>query len=60
MGDALDLHPIVILMAMIFWGMLWGIVGMLLATPITAILKILFERIEPLEPVADLLAGRFR
>ena len=58
MGDALDLHPIVILMAMIFWGMLWGIVGMLLATPITAILKILFERIEPLEPVARLLAGR--
>ena len=58
MGEALDLHPIVILMALIVWGMLWGIVGMLLATPMTAILKILFERLEPMAPVAQVLAGR--
>ena len=58
MGDALDLHPIVILMTLIVWGMLWGVVGMLLATPMTAILKILFERLEPMAPVAQVLAGR--
>ena len=58
MGDSLDLHPIAILMALIFWGMLWGIVGMLLATPITAILKILFERLEITRPLARALAGR--
>ena len=58
MGEALDLHPIVILMALIVWGMLWGVVGMLLATPMTAILKILFERLEPMAPVAQVLAGR--
>ena len=37
---------------------LWGIPGMLLATPITAIMKILFMRLELLEPLAHLLAGR--
>ncbi len=58
MGDSLDLHPIAILMALIVWGMLWGIVGMLLATPITAVLKILFERLEITRPLAGALAGR--
>lgn len=58
MGEALDLHPIVILMTLIVWGMLWGVVGMLLATPMTAILKILFEKLEPMAPVAQVLAGR--
>lgn len=58
MGDALDLHPISILMSLIFWGMLWGIVGMLLATPITAVLKIFLDRFEGSRPVAELMAGR--
>ena len=58
MGDALDLHPVVILMALIFWGMIWGIVGMLLATPITAIIKILLEKSELTSSIADLMAGR--
>jgi AI-2 transport protein TqsA len=58
MGTSLDLHPVVILLALILWGALWGIVGMLLATPITAVMKILFERMELTAPVAELLAGR--
>ena len=58
MGDSLDLHPVVILVTLIIWGMLWGIVGMLLATPMTAIMKILFERLELTRPLAELMAGR--
>lgn len=59
MGDALDLHPVTILLALMFWGALWGVVGMLLATPITAILKILMQRFDVTEPVSQVLAGRF-
>ena len=58
MGDALDLHPVMILLSLIFWGMLWGIVGALLATPITAVLKLLLDRFEGSRPVAELMAGR--
>ena len=58
MGDSLDLHPVTILLALMVWGMIWGIVGMLLATPITAVMKILFERLELTRPVGALLAGR--
>lgn len=59
MGDALDLHPVVVLMALIFWGMLWGIVGMFLAVPLTAIIKLILEDFEQTRPLANLMAGRF-
>ena len=58
MGDNLELHPVVILSALIFWGMLWGVVGMFLAVPMTAILSILLARWEYTKPLADLLAGK--
>jgi len=57
-GDALDLHPITVLLCLIFWGMVWGIPGMVLAAPITAALKIMCESIEVTKPFALLLAGQ--
>ncbi len=59
MGQSFDLHPVVVLLALMFWGMVWGVVGMFLATPITAGLKIVLERIEATRPLALLMAGRF-
>jgi AI-2 transport protein TqsA len=58
MGDSLDLHPITILLTLIFWGLVWGPVGMLLAAPITAVLRIVLARFDTTRPVAELLAGR--
>lgn len=58
MGDSTDLHPIVVLLALMFWGMMWGIVGMFLATPITAGIRIVLEKLDATRPLADLLAGR--
>ncbi len=58
MGDSMDLHPITVLICLIFWGMIWGISGMFLAVPITAVLKIVFSKIEATETLAEILAGR--
>ena len=58
MGRSFDLHPVTVLMALIFWGVLWGIPGMILATPMTALLKVLLERHQLTRPVALVLAGR--
>jgi len=58
MGKSLDLHPVVVLMSLIFFGMIWGVVGMFLATPITAVVKILLEKGQYTAPIANLLAGR--
>ncbi|QDT63529.1 AI-2E family transporter [Calycomorphotria hydatis] len=59
MGKSADLHPIVVLSALMFWGMIWGLVGMFLATPITAGIKIGLSRFERTRPVAEFMAGRW-
>ena len=43
-GKAFGLHPITVILSLIFWGMIWGFIGVLLAAPITAIIKISFEK----------------
>ena len=45
-GQAFDLHPVTIIVALISWGMLWGITGMLLAAPLTAIMRISFNNFD--------------
>jgi AI-2 transport protein TqsA len=57
-GKGLDLSPVTILIALVFWGLIWGIVGMLLAAPMTAILRIVLARFETTQAVGELLAGR--
>lgn len=43
MGDRLGLNPIVILLSLLLWGYIWGLVGMFLSVPITAVIKILIS-----------------
>ena len=57
LGSALNLHPVTIILALIFWGLLWGIIGVLLAAPITAIIKISFGKYNTTKPIARLLEG---
>jgi AI-2 transport protein TqsA len=58
MGDSMKLHPVVILMSLIFWGMIWGIVGMFFAVPLTSIIAIALQRHSLTRPIADLMAGK--
>ena len=44
-------------LSLIFWGILWGVVGVFLAAPITAIIKISLEKFETTLPFARLLEG---
>jgi predicted PurR-regulated permease PerM len=46
MGRSLGLSPLVVLLSLIFWGWALGTVGMLLATPLTILLKITFDNME--------------
>lgn len=57
MGSSFELHPIVVLLTLMIWYAIWGFVGMLLAVPMTAALKVILQRIERTEPIARLLAG---
>ena len=57
-GDAFGLHPITIILSLIFWGMIWGIIGVLLAAPLTAIIRVSFERFDSTRQIARLLEGK--
>ena len=53
---AVDLSPLAVLVALAFWGLSWGAVGMVLAVPLTVMLKIVCENIELTRPLARLMA----
>ena len=57
MGSGLELHPVTVLLALAFWGLLWGVVGMVLAVPIVAMLRIILSHFSTTRPLANLLAG---
>lgn len=54
-GSKIRINALVAIVAVIAGGAIWGIAGMFLALPITAILKVIFDRIEPLKPWGFLL-----
>ena len=56
MGRGLDLSPLVVLFSLVFWGWMWGGVGMLLAVPITAAVKIAMEEYKPTQAVAKMIS----
>ncbi|MBN1818822.1 MAG: AI-2E family transporter [Sedimentisphaerales bacterium] len=57
-GRELHLHPITVLMALLFWGLLWGIPGMFLAIPMTAVIRIVLMQFDSFHFIVDLLAGK--
>jgi AI-2 transport protein TqsA len=55
-GKAVGLSHLVVLLALAFWDVAWGIVGMVLAVPFTVILKVALSRLNPTHPLARRLA----
>jgi predicted PurR-regulated permease PerM len=55
LGRRLTLNPVVIFLALSFWGWLWGITGAVLAVPIMVVFKIFCDHSEPLAPIGEFL-----
>lgn len=55
LGHKMALNPVVVLVSVLFWGWLWGAVGALLAVPLTASFKIIFDQIPSLSPLGEFL-----
>jgi predicted PurR-regulated permease PerM len=58
MGKGTNLSPITVIVALAFWGMLWGIVGMILAVPIMAVLVIICSQVPNARYIAILLSDK--
>jgi predicted PurR-regulated permease PerM len=54
-GRRVRLNPLIVTVALMFWGLLWGGVGLLLAVPITAAIKAICDNVESLQPYGKLL-----
>ncbi len=48
LGKRLQLNPLAVTLALLFWGWFWGAMGLVLAIPVMAAIKIVFDHIEPL------------
>jgi len=57
-GDNVGISPLMILVSLSLWGYIWGFAGMLLAVPMTVIIKIICENIPIMEPISILLGSR--
>ena len=57
-GKRLNLNPLLILLSVLIWGYIWGVVGMLLSVPLTAIIKIIISNSdsENLTFISDLMS----
>lgn len=54
-GNRLNLNPVAVLICVLFWYFVWGVPGAFMAVPITAMIKVLADRVGRLRVVAELL-----
>jgi predicted PurR-regulated permease PerM len=54
-GRASHMNSAAVFIALLFWGWIWGVWGLLLGIPILVIIKVIADHIEGLAPVAELL-----
>lgn len=55
LGSRLKINPLAVTIALLFWGAVWGAVGLVLAIPITGAIKIVCDHVESMKPYADWL-----
>ncbi|HWA36176.1 MAG TPA: AI-2E family transporter [Cyclobacteriaceae bacterium] len=55
MGKSLNLSPLVVVVALSFWGSVWGLLGMLLSVLFTSIMLITFAQFPSTRPIAIML-----
>ncbi|MCX6157590.1 MAG: AI-2E family transporter [Ignavibacteriae bacterium] len=56
LGDKLNLSPLLLLFSLIFWGYLWGVVGMILSVPFMSMIKIVLSKFDSTRPISILMS----
>ncbi|WP_338873442.1 AI-2E family transporter [Spirosoma sp. SC4-14] len=54
-GSKVSINPLAAIIVLILWENVWGFPGLVLALPMTAIIKVIFDAVEPLQPYGFLI-----
>ncbi|RYC67621.1 AI-2E family transporter [Spirosoma sordidisoli] len=54
-GSKVSINPLAAIIVLILWENVWGLAGLVLALPVTAILKVIFDAVESLKPYGFLI-----
>ena len=54
-GRIAKMNPAAVFVSLLFWGWLWGVWGLLLGVPVVVMIKVVAERVEGMEVLAELL-----
>ncbi|WP_460880758.1 AI-2E family transporter [Pontibacter rugosus] len=55
-GSKVSINPFAAILALLVGGEIWGAAGMIMALPVIAMLKVIFDSYGPLEPIGFLLS----
>ncbi|MBX2842001.1 MAG: AI-2E family transporter [Flammeovirgaceae bacterium] len=55
MGNQVDLNAFAIIFGLLAFGQLWGLIGLILAVPIIAVIKVVLSYSNSLKPIASIL-----
>lgn len=58
LGRAARVNSVAIFVAVMFWGWMWGPIGLILAVPVLMIVKTVADHVESLSSVSELLGDR--
>lgn len=58
MGNTMNVSPLVVILALGFWGFIWGLPGMFLSVPITVIMVIIFSKFKSTRGIAIILSEK--
>jgi predicted PurR-regulated permease PerM len=55
LGRSAQMNQVAVFVAVLFWSWIWGPLGLLLAVPLTTMLKVICDHVEELQPVGKLM-----
>jgi AI-2 transport protein TqsA len=58
MGNSMNISPLVSILSLMFWGLIWGTTGMIVSVPFTVVIIIILSEIEGTRPLAILLSEK--
>lgn len=58
MGNSLNISSLIAIIALTLWGIIWGVMGMILSIPITVIIIIVLSQFDKTKPIAIMLSEK--